>query len=63
MGHTSKNMEDSGVEWDLMNFWGVLAQAVTAEKRFSMLLGDFCCDILVKKVTDFCLGTVPLATN
>ena len=46
MGHTSRSVEDGGVEDDLN--CGGPAQEVSEEKNFSMLLGDSSCDILVK---------------
>ena len=52
MGHTSKNMEDSGTEGDLN--CGRLAHEVSEEKNFSMLPKDCSCDILVKNVVAFC---------
>ena len=40
-----------------------LVQEVSDEKNFSMLPRDLSCDILVKKVTDFCpsLKSLPKA--
>lgn len=52
MDNTSRSMEGSGTEFDLMNSGG-LAQEVTKEKN-NMWPGDFSCDNVVKNVTTFC---------
>ena len=52
MGHPCKDMED-GIQGDFG--CGGLAQEVSQEKNFNMLLRDSSCDILVKNVSDFAL--------
>lgn len=50
MGHSSKNMDDSGTQSDL-NFGG-LPQEVSKDTNFNMWPET--CDISVKNVADFC---------
>ena len=45
-------MKESGVELDLMNC-GRLAQNVSEERNFSMLLRDHSCETLMKNVAAF----------
>ena len=50
MSHTSRSMEDSGAESNLMNCGTLLRRL-----QRSMWTGDSSCDILVKKVAAFLL--------
>ena len=52
MGQSSRKMKDSGAEGDLN--CGGLAQEVSEEKNFSMLLRNHSCDMLMKNVATFC---------
>ena len=51
MGHSSGSMKDSGSEYHLINCGD---QEIPKEKNVSMWPIDYSCDILVKKVADFC---------
>ena len=53
MDHISVNMEDNGVNYELMNCGG-LVQEVTEKKNTNILPRDCSCNILEKKVVAFC---------
>ena len=52
MGHTNRNTEENSAKSHLK--CRGLAQEVSEEKNFSMLLRDCSCNILVKNVTAYC---------
>lgn len=54
MDHTSRSMEDSGADCELVTCGGLLQE--DTEENFSMFPRDCSCNILVKKVAAFAFG-------